>query len=110
MDSAKAFRTAALVEAITWIALLIAMAFKYGPAHDPIGVKIAGPIHGVAFLCYVTATVLASREYAWSKRVTLIGLAASIPPVFTALFERWVSRRGGLVADAADLGTVGALP
>ena len=106
---AKPFRLAAHVEAVTWIALLIGMAFKYGPSHNPIGVQIAGPIHGVAFLTYVAFTLLSARAYGWSKRMTLIGLAASIPPVCTLPFERFVSRRGHLEA-RADLGAVGTVP
>lgn len=93
---ALAFRAAALIEAITWVALLIAMAFKYVISDNETGVQIVGPIHGVAFIAYVVTTTLAARTFRWSFWLWVLGLAASIPPVATALFEQLVARRGRL--------------
>ena len=96
---AAAFRLAAHVEAATWAGLLIGMAFKYVLADNEIGVKIFGPIHGAAFVGYVTVTFLAARTFGWNIRFLLAALLASIPPLTTWPFERYASRRGRLIRD-----------
>lgn len=87
----RLFRWAALVEAITWAGLLVGMLFKYVLSDNEIGVKVFGPLHGVAFLIYLATTLSASRSHGWSRRLTLVGLAASIPPLLTWPFERYVT-------------------
>ena len=88
-----AFRATALVEAGTWIGLLIGMAFKYVLADNDLGVRVFGPIHGAAFIAYVLATCVAASTLRWPKRIVAIGLIASIPPAATWPFERFVARR-----------------
>jgi integral membrane protein len=93
------FRTVAIAEAISWAGLLIAMFFKWIVQDDPHtgiqgGVPIMGPIHGVIFLAYVVSCFLARRSFGWSTRTTLLALAASIPPIFTYVFEVAADRRG----------------
>ena len=94
-----AFQVAARVEAATWIGLLIGMAFKYVLADNDLGVRVFGPLHGVAFIAYVVATIVAARRFGWSWRLLLMGLLVSIPPAFTWPFERHVARRGHLDDD-----------
>ncbi|CAN5194808.1 MAG: DUF3817 domain-containing protein [Nocardioides sp.] len=91
---AKAFRVAALVEALTWCGLLIGMAFKYVIADNEIGVQIFGPIHGAAFIAYVITTTIAARTFGWSWKIFGLGLVCSIPPLATWAFERYVDRTG----------------
>lgn len=93
-----AFRASALVEAATWMGLLIGMAFKYVLADNEIGVKVFGPIHGAAFIAYVLATCLAASTFGWPRRILTIGLIASIPPAATWPFERFVMRRESSLA------------
>ena len=88
----RLFRAAAILEALSWAALLIGMFFKYVVVHNEIGVKIAGPIHGGLFLLYVLSVLLVREQLRWSPLVTLIALGASIPPFATAIFERWAVR------------------
>ena len=95
---ARAFRAAALIEAITWVGLLIGMLFKYVIGHNAVGVHVMGPIHGMAFVAYVVTTTLAARAFGWSCKLWIVGLIASVPPVATLLFERYVVRRGRLGA------------
>jgi integral membrane protein len=67
------------------------MVFKYG-MEQPIGVKIAGPIHGGLFLLYLVALVHAWVGARWSfTRVLLLFVAALLPfgPFFC---ERWLRR------------------
>ncbi|KAF0835802.1 DUF3817 domain-containing protein [Nocardia caishijiensis] len=101
--AAKRFRLFAVAEAITWVGLLIGMAFKWipnildklGVLTDPqwvLGVKIFGPVHGTVFIVYVLVTLVVSRELEWSRRTLLLALGASIPPFATVWFERWAVR------------------
>ncbi|MGH3365714.1 MAG: DUF3817 domain-containing protein [Nocardioidaceae bacterium] len=90
------FRATAAIEAVSWAGLLVGMAFKYVIADTETGVHLFGPIHGVAFLAYVGATVLAARSFGWRQRTTLLGLAASIPPFASWAFEVWADRSGRL--------------
>ncbi|MCA1982907.1 DUF3817 domain-containing protein [Nocardioides nematodiphilus] len=95
---ALAFRTTALIEALTWVGLLIGMLFKYVISDNAIGVHVFGPIHGAAFTAYVISTSLAARTFGWSFKLWIVGLIASVPPLATLLFERYVVRRDRLSA------------
>jgi integral membrane protein len=79
MQTLKALRVIAVVEAISWLALIVATIVKYS-ADAPLGVKILGPTHGVLFLAYVGLTLEVRRRTKWDNRTTLIVLADSILP------------------------------
>jgi integral membrane protein len=108
----KAFRAAALLEACSWLGLLIGMYLKYGTDAGEAGVKIFGPIHGVIFISYVLLTFLVARRLSWPIRwLTLLALAASVPPFATVVFEIWAERTGRLKVDRlqpASLSAAGA--
>jgi len=72
-------RIVAVVEAISWLALIIATIVKYA-ADAPLGVHILGPIHGVLFLAYVALALVVRARLKWDARTTLIVLADSILP------------------------------
>ncbi|WP_460862413.1 DUF3817 domain-containing protein [Nocardiopsis coralliicola] len=91
-----AFRAIAAFEAFTWAGLLVGMFFKYGAAGNEIGVQVFGPLHGAAFVVYGAVALLAWRVHRWSLWTGLIGLAASVPPFGTVLFERVAGARGHL--------------
>ncbi len=93
------FRTLAFAEAVSWVLLLIAMFFKWVLDAEPLGlheggVPVAGPIHGGVFVLYVLAALLSAVVFKWNLKVTLLALAASIPPLFTIWFETWADRKG----------------
>ncbi|MEV0340891.1 DUF3817 domain-containing protein [Nocardia sp. NPDC050713] len=98
------FRFFAVLEALSWLGLLVGMAFKYIP--DPgneIGVKIFGPVHGTIFILFVLTALLAARELGWNWKTTVLALLSSIPPFFTVIFEVWAVRTGKLnVSSNAD--------
>ena len=94
------FRLVATAEAISWAGLLVGMYFKYLTQAGELGVKIFGPVHGGIFIAYLLLTILVSRSRGWSVWTTLAGLACSIPPFATLLFERWAQRTGRLTANA----------
>jgi integral membrane protein len=96
----RLFRVAALLEAVSWAALLTGMFFKYVVVHDEIGVKIAGPIHGALFILYSLSVLLVRERLRWDARTTLLGLVASVPPFASVIFERWARRRAAREAGA----------
>jgi integral membrane protein len=93
---ATVFRAVAIAEAISWTGLLIGMLFKYALSENEIGVKIFGPVHGTVFIAYVITVFAVRKPLRWTLPVTLAALAASIPPLFTWLFERWAQRTNRL--------------
>ncbi|OZC45842.1 DUF3817 domain-containing protein [Rhodococcus sp. RS1C4] len=95
--TAKRFRFVAVLEALTWLGLLIGMAFKYIPADgNEIGVKIFGPIHGAVFVLYLVVTVVTAVKLRWNVVTTLLAAVASVPPFGTVVFEIWAARTGKL--------------
>lgn len=88
----RLFFAVAIAEAVSWLGLLSGMYVKYLGSGDEIGVKIFGPIHGVLFVVYVGCVLLLAREHSWSKKKIAIGLACSIPPLASVIFERRVNR------------------
>ncbi|MFQ6230882.1 DUF3817 domain-containing protein [Nocardia sp. NPDC002869] len=99
------FRFFAVLEALSWLGLLVGMAFKYLPAEgNEIGVKIFGPVHGGIFVLFVLTALLAARELEWNWKTTVLALLSSIPPFCTVVFEVWAVRTGKL----GELSAVGA--
>jgi integral membrane protein len=95
-------RLVGLLEAVSWVGLLVGMYFKYvGSPSTEIGVKIFGPIHGGIFLAYVAVALVTARLLRWSAGTTLLALVASVPPMASIWFERRATRDGRLPQDAA---------
>jgi len=89
------FRRVAIAEAITWALLLTGMVFKYTDVTE-LGVRIFGMVHGVVLIAYCLTTILVGVDQRWSRGRLLIGLAASIPPFLTVVFDRNAEKRGAL--------------
>jgi integral membrane protein len=92
----SAFRVVAVVEAMTWLGLLIGMYVKWIAGTSEVGVKVFGPLHGGVFIAYVVLALLTARIQRWTLWTTLMALVASIPPFFTVWFEIWAKRSGRL--------------
>lgn len=90
------FRIVAKAEAVSWAGLLTGMYFKYLTEAGDLGVRIFGPIHGGIFVAYLLLTIIVSRVAPWSRWTTTAGLACSVPPFATLLFEMWAWRTGRL--------------
>lgn len=73
-------RIIGLLEGISFLLLLgIAMPLKY-LAGQPAAVQVVGMAHGILFLLYVLAAVLAHVEYDWPvKRTALVVIASVVP-------------------------------
>ncbi|MFE7746488.1 DUF3817 domain-containing protein [Nocardia sp. NPDC057455] len=93
---AKRFRFVAVLEAISWFLLIIGMVFKRIPEPVLWPVKVFGMTHGIVFVLFVIAAIVAARELGWSAKTTVLALLSSIPPFCTVLFEVWAVRSGQL--------------
>ncbi|MEO8179853.1 MAG: DUF3817 domain-containing protein [Deltaproteobacteria bacterium] len=91
--SRTTFELVAILEGLSFLALLgIAMPLKY-LAGLPLAVRVAGLIHGLAFLAYAKILIeaLATRE--WPTRTVLLGLLAGFLPGGTFVFVRQLRRQ-----------------
>lgn len=95
------FKIVAVAEAISWAGLLTGMYFKYLTDAGDLGVRVFGPIHGGIFIAYVLLTLVLARVLGWSRWTTATGLACSVPPFATLVFELWAARTGRLEASSA---------
>lgn len=99
---AKRVRFFGLLEVPSWVLLFIGSALKradaLGIADQPIKwpVMVFGMLHGVVFLAYAINCLLASREFEWPGKTTLLALASSVVPFTSVLFERWAIKTGQL--------------
>ncbi|MFI6048055.1 DUF3817 domain-containing protein [Nocardia sp. NPDC051321] len=93
---AKRFRFIAVLEAISWVFLIVGMVFKRLPEPVLWPVKVFGMTHGIIFVLFVITTIVASRELGWAAKTTVLALVSSIPPFCTVLFEIWAVRSGKL--------------
>ena len=97
----RAFVVVAIAEALSWAGLLAGMYVKYLTDGGDLGVRVFGPLHGGIFVLYLALTVLMAWRHRWSVGTTLVGLACSVPPFATAVFELWAARSGRLPATGA---------
>ncbi|MCX2964047.1 DUF3817 domain-containing protein [Gordonia aquimaris] len=98
---AKRFRLVAVLEAITWLALLIAMFFKWVLGHEE-AVAIPGMVHGIVFVVFVVVSLITAVQLRWGLKVTAWALVSSIPPFGTLVFEWWAQRNGHLAELSVD--------
>ena len=95
--TAGRFRLIALLEAVSWIGLLVGMFFKYaGSPRTEIGVKIFGPVHGGVFIAFLIAAVFAGLAFRWGVVTWLLALLGSIVPLGSVIFLIWADRTGRL--------------
>lgn len=88
----KALRIVAVVEAVSFLLLLAAMVFKYGPPEEEAGVKVMGPVHGGLFILFVLLTVFVAGDERWRLKRTLLTLLCAVIPL------------GGFIADRKLIG------
>ncbi|MFE7802980.1 DUF3817 domain-containing protein [Nocardia sp. NPDC057440] len=102
---AKRFRFIAVLEAISWAFLIVGMVFKRLPEPVLWPVKVFGMTHGIIFVLFVIAAIVAARELGWTVKTTVLALLSSIPPFCTVLFEVWAVRAGqlGELSDTASV-------
>ena len=101
MEPFRIFRITAIAEAFTWTGLLVGMFLKYVTETTEAGVWLFGRLHGALFVVYLAATLWVAVAERWSLWRTFFGLAASVPPLTTVIFERWVAKRRPAAEPAA---------
>ena len=73
------FRLVAVVEAVTYLALLAAVVL-YRVFDGPRFIGFLGPVHGVAFLVYVVLALQIRESQGWNLgRLILVILASALP-------------------------------
>ena len=88
----RVFRVVSIVEAISFLVLLlVAMPLKYG-ADAPVGVQLIGPLHGVLFMAYVGTVFFVREQVGWDVKRTALALGAAFLPVAPFLVERYWTR------------------
>lgn len=104
----QAFTAVALIEAFTWVGLLVGMFAKYVTETTEAGVWLFGRLHGAAFIAYVAVAVLAAVRLRWPWWIAGLALVASFPPLTTLVVERWLRRTGRLGHRTPDNALVNA--
>ncbi|BCI54450.1 membrane protein [Mycolicibacterium litorale] len=95
-------RLVGLLEAVSWVGLLLGMYFKYlGSPRTEIGVKVFGPVHGGVFVAFLVAALVAGLALKWGAVTCLLALLASIVPLGTVIFLIWAERTGRMGGTAA---------
>jgi integral membrane protein len=90
--SLKTFRIVALMEATSFLMLLVASVLKRTADADVL-VTILGPIHGVLFIAYVLIALGVRPEQGWDLRTTLLVLLGAVLPFGGYVVDRWLGRR-----------------
>ncbi|MEV6064915.1 DUF3817 domain-containing protein [Nocardia sp. NPDC052001] len=99
---AKRVRFFGILEAPSWALLLLGSVLKradaLGIADGPITwpVMVFGMLHGAIFVGFAISVLLASREFEWPAKTTILGLASTVVPFASVFFERWAIRTGQL--------------
>lgn len=86
------FRRIALLEATTFLILLVSSAIKNTGGSD-VGVKILGPIHGLLFIAYVIFALQLRQEAGWTGKQTFWILVGAILPFGGYVVDWWLARR-----------------
>ncbi|HWJ43295.1 MAG TPA: DUF3817 domain-containing protein [Solirubrobacterales bacterium] len=86
------FRRIALIEATTFLMLLVASAIK-NTGGSEIGVKILGPIHGILFIAYVVVALNLRESAGWTGRQTVWILVGAVLPFGGYVVDWWLARR-----------------
>ena len=83
-------------EAVTWALLISALLLRELGDPIPLGVTVAGSIHGAVFLGYAVTAVLVSinQRFSFAKSALAVGLA--IVPFATIPFEKRLLSSGSL--------------
>ncbi|TXH21896.1 MAG: DUF3817 domain-containing protein [Chitinophagaceae bacterium] len=92
----KILRILAILEAISWLALLIAMYYKW-ILGDTTYMNIVGRSHGFLFIGFVIMVLWVGMEMKWKKKEIAWSLLSSLPPCGTviadiAIFKKYISK------------------
>ena len=92
LTALRALYAVGLAEGTSFLVLLlIGMPLKY-IAHQPLAVKVIGPIHGTLFLLYVALVLLSAFLSSWKWTRALVGVISSVVPLGPFFFDASVKR------------------
>jgi integral membrane protein len=80
MTAIAAFRLVAIIEALSYLALLAAVV-TYRVFDGPDLISALGPIHGIAFLVYLVLALKVRESQGWNLWQTLLVIIASAVPI-----------------------------
>ncbi len=81
------------IEGVSFLVLLlIAMPLKYY-FDFPMAVKVTGWIHGMLFILYIVAVLMAIKAMEWGFFSVVVALGASLIPIGTFVLDRSLKRR-----------------
>lgn len=83
----RRFRLAAIIEAVTYLALLSAVVL-YRVLDGPDFIGFLGPVHGIAFLVYLVLVLQVREGQGWNLWQTLLVTVASALPFGGFVVER----------------------
>jgi integral membrane protein len=86
------FRYVALIEATTFLALLVASVIKNTGGSET-GVQILGPIHGLLFVAYVVLALNLRGPAGWTGKQTFWILVGAVLPFGGYVVDWWLVRR-----------------
>lgn len=99
--SRRTFELVAWLEGLSYLVLLaVAMPLKYF-AGVPLATRVAGLIHGLAFVAYAVVVIDALAIRQWSRRTAALGLLAGFLPAGTFVFVSRLRRRQAAGGDAS---------
>jgi integral membrane protein len=87
VDIVRAFRIVSLLEATSFLLLLVASVLKR-TADFPEGVTVLGPVHGILFVGYVAVAFMSRSQTGWSNGRMALALGAAVLPVAPFFVER----------------------
>lgn len=90
-----AFRRVALLEATSFLALLVASVVKRSGGGE-LGVSILGPLHGALFLLYVYLALALRPRVGWPTRTTALVLLGAVVPFGGYVVDAWLARQPAL--------------
>ena len=86
------FRLISFIEGISFLILVfIAMPLKY-LAGIPLAVKIAGMTHGILFILFIIALIMAYKKYSWNNSLTFKLFVYSIITFGFILIEKTIMK------------------
>ncbi|MDA7549650.1 DUF3817 domain-containing protein [Flavobacteriaceae bacterium] len=84
----KTFRVISLLEALSFvILLLVAMPIKY-ILGNPELVRIVGMAHGILFVLYIIGALLFKNKLNWSNQILVVVILCSIIPMGPLYVDR----------------------
>ena len=84
----KTFRVISLLEALSFvILLLVAMPIKY-ILGNPELVRVVGMAHGILFVLYILGALLFKKKLNWSNQILVVIILCSIIPLGPLYIDR----------------------